>query len=265
MRSFWSDPYLWIHLAGLAVVPVLLELCLLGLAVGVPILPPWLELCLIAAIGVGPILWMQLRRPFFIFSLIAVALKPSALTEDQRRLLTLFRSQRNQVFTVLVALGLLGILTKLYGIAPIAADWVTILNDSRLLGLLLAAIAFLLANLFTQVPVSVLGVLSDSDGVFAHTSPYPTEQVGRDFSLLGLWVNKILPPLIIPPAPTVTPIAAMATPTVSLVTPTVESKELVNQATIESAATAVFSEAQSTETLPATEPTQTPEPDPWIE
>jgi len=27
----------------------------------------------------------------------------------------------------------------------------------------------------------------------------------------------------------------------------------------------VFSEAQSTETLPATEPTQTPEPDPWIE
>lgn len=265
MRSFWSDPYLWIHLAGLAVVPVLLELCLLCLAMGVPILPPWLEICFIAAIGVGPVLWMQLQRPFYIFSLVAVALKPSVLTEDQRRLLTLFKSQRNQILAVATALVILGILNKLYSIAPIATDRVTFLSDSRLLGLLLAAIAFLLANLFTQVPVSVLGVLSHSDQFFARTTPYLTEQIGRDFSLLGLWVNKILPPLINPLTPTITPVAAMVTPAVNLVTPAVEPEELVNEATSEFAATAAFSEAQSGETPPADEPTETTETDPWIE
>ncbi|MFM7449681.1 MAG: low-complexity tail membrane protein [Leptolyngbyaceae cyanobacterium] len=265
MRSFWSDPYLWIHLAGLAVIPALLELCLLGLAIGIPILPPWLELCLIAAIGVGPVLWMQLQKPFFIFSLIAVALKPSALTEDQRRLLTLFKSQRNQILALSTASGLLVILTKLYSIAPIATDRVTFLSDSRLLGLLLAAIAFLLANLFTQVPVSVLGVLFHSDQVFACTTPYLSEQISRDFSLLGLWVNKILPPLVSLPTPGVTPVAAITTPTVNLVKPVVEPEELVNEATNEFAATATFSEAQSGEPPPADEPTETTEPDPWIE
>ena len=76
MRSFWSDPYLWVHLAGLAAVPIFLEICLIGFAVGDPLLPGWLELLLVAAIGSAPILWMQWQRPFYIFSLVGVALQP---------------------------------------------------------------------------------------------------------------------------------------------------------------------------------------------
>jgi len=47
-----SEPILWIHVAGLAVVPIFLELCLLGLAVSDPLLPAWLELFIVAAVGV---------------------------------------------------------------------------------------------------------------------------------------------------------------------------------------------------------------------
>ncbi|HEY9751581.1 MAG TPA: low-complexity tail membrane protein [Coleofasciculaceae cyanobacterium] len=265
MRSFWSDPYLWIHLAGLATLPLLLELCLLGLAMGVPILPPWLEFGIVAAIGVGPVLWMQLQRPFFIFSLVAVALNPSALTDDQRRLLTLFKSQRNQILAVVTSLLSLSVLTKLYSIAPIAADRVPFLSDSRLLGLLLASIAFLLANLFIQVPVSVLGVLSHSDEVFARIPPYLGEEISRDFSLLGLWVNKILPPLSSPLTPAVNSVAAMATPTVNLVTPAAELEKFVNEATIEPGAKTAFSEAQSGEAQSAAGLPETTETDPWLE
>jgi len=53
MRSFWTEPFLWIHLAGIAALPLALELVWLGLAVGDPILPVWLELVLVIATGTG--------------------------------------------------------------------------------------------------------------------------------------------------------------------------------------------------------------------
>ncbi|MCL6435175.1 MAG: low-complexity tail membrane protein [Leptolyngbyaceae cyanobacterium HOT.MB2.61] len=205
MRSFWSDPYLWIHLAGLAAVPIFLELCLLGFAVGDPALPVWLELLLVSVIGIAPILWMQWQRPFYIFSLVAVALKPEQLTDDQRRLLTLFKSQRNQILAGVVSVLLFFVLYQVYQIAPIAAPVVPFPAGWRVLGLLLAGIAFLAANLFAQVPLSVLGVMLHSDSVFAATAPYPLEQIRFSFSLFGLQVTRILPPIVLetPPAPMV--------------------------------------------------------------
>ena len=67
MKPWRCDPYLWVHLAGLATVPLWIGLCLLGLAVGNPTWPG-LELGFIVAVGVLPVLVMQLRRPFYIFS-----------------------------------------------------------------------------------------------------------------------------------------------------------------------------------------------------
>lgn len=197
MRSFWSDPYLWIHLAGLATVPIWLELCLLGLAVGDPALPVWLELALVGGVGVAPIAWMQWQRPFSIFSLVALALKPERLSDDQRKLLTLFKSRRNQVGAIVLATLLLLVLQKLYLLAPIASSLAPFSPDARLLGLGLAAIAFLGANLFVQVPVSVLSVMLTSESDFAATLPYPTEQIRQSFTLLGLPVNQILPPMVV--------------------------------------------------------------------
>ncbi|NJP09429.1 MAG: low-complexity tail membrane protein [Leptolyngbyaceae cyanobacterium RU_5_1] len=201
MRSFWSDPYLWIHLAGLAALPIWLELCVLGLAVGDPVLPVWLELLLISVVGIVPVLRMQWRRPFYIFSLVAVALKPEQLTDDQRRLLTLFKSQRNRVLAIAAALLLFIALRQLYDAAPIAAAAVPFSSSSRWLGLLVAAIAFLGSNLFLQVPVSVLSIMLTSETTFAATPPYATDQIRQDFTLLGLPVHQILPPVIPEPEP----------------------------------------------------------------
>jgi hypothetical protein len=196
MRSYWSDPYLWIHLAGLAAVPLFFEVAAIGFAVGDPILPVWLELFLVSAIGIAPVLWMQWQKPFYIFSLIGVALKPEQLTEGQCRLLTLFKSERNRILAAIVPVVLVLVLYQVYQISAVAAPVAPLPSAWRLLGLLLAAIAFLGCNLFTQVPVSVASVMLHSEGSFASTLPFPLPQIRQSFSLFGLPVNQIVPPLI---------------------------------------------------------------------
>ncbi|MEX0269862.1 low-complexity tail membrane protein [Leptolyngbyaceae cyanobacterium UHCC 1019] len=193
MRSFWSDPYLWIHLAGLAALPIWLELCFLGLAVGDPIFPVWLELAFVAISGIAPILWMQWQRPFYIFSLLAIALKPEKLTLSQRQLLTRFKSPQNRLLAVAVAVSFAIVLRQLYIFAPIGAAAVPFSLESRGLGLLVAAIAFLGCNLFLQVPISVASVMLTSDAAFASTEPYPLEQISQHFTSLGLPVSQLLP------------------------------------------------------------------------
>lgn len=194
MRSFWSEPYLWIHLAGLTAVPICLLLCWLGLTVGEPIWPIWLELFLIAAVGIIPIVGMQLFRPFNIFSILIVAVKPEQLNQEQRKILSWFKIPSQRVLAVLSPIFLAGILWKIYLAAPMGAKFIpAFLAESRLAGLLIAAIAFLLANLFLQVPVSVARVLLVSETAYAATQPYPVEKINQDFTTPGLQVNKILP------------------------------------------------------------------------
>jgi hypothetical protein len=195
MRSFWSDPYLWVHLAGIATVPIWLELCMLGLAAGDPVLPVVLEWLLVGVVGIVPIVWMQWQRPFCIFCLIVLALKPQNLTEEQRRLLPVFRSQETRLLAVATGLVMAWVLWQLFGWAPLATDVAEIVPGGRLGGLLLAAFAFFFANLFLQVPVSVCRVLLVTDAQLATVQPYPVDRVRQDFLLLGLPVNQIIPPL----------------------------------------------------------------------
>ena len=193
MRSFWFDPYLWIHLAGLAALPIFLEICLVGFAIGDPLLPVWLEVLLVAVAGIVPIVWMQWQRPFYIFSVMAVAVKPEQLTDDQRRLLVLFKSQRNRVLGAVVPVFLVFLLWKIYAIAPIAAPVVSFLPRWRFLGLLLSAGAFFASNLFMQVPISVASVMLTTESAFAATPPHLLETIRRSFTLVGLRVNRFLP------------------------------------------------------------------------
>lgn len=243
MRVVWSDPYVWLHLAGIATVPILLIICFVGLAVGDPILPVWLEFFLVAGFGVAPILWMQWQRPFCIFSVVALALAPANISDPRRRMLRFFRTSVNQVLAIAVSIGLTLLLWQLYRFAPIAADVAPF--SSRWLGLGMAAIAFLGVNLFTQVPVSVLRLLTVSDKQLAAQVPYPPERIPLDFVLFGIRLRHILPEppvrtLPTPPAPPPTP-AAEAPPE-----PASES-----------------SEAEVDEPVPATETTP-PEEEPAI-
>lgn len=195
MRSFWSEPYLWVHAAGVAVLPIFLELCLLGFAVGDPILPAGVEVGLVAVTGIAPLLWMQLFRPFYIFSLVVFVLKPEKLTVDQRRILTLFKMQESRVLAAVTPVFLVGVLWQLYRVSPVAASVAPLPATWRVAGLLLAAIAFIACNLFLQVPVSVARILLLSETEFAATEPFPTDKISQSFTLSGIKVNQILPPV----------------------------------------------------------------------
>jgi hypothetical protein len=224
MVSFRSDPYFWIHLAGVAAVPLFLELTWVGLSVGDPLFSGGLELVLVAAIALLPILWMQLTRPFYIFSLLFIAIAPQYLTEDQRRILSLFLRTRNRWLALLVPIGLVTILWNLYLWAPVASGIAAYLPQWHLLGLAIAVGGFFGANLFLQVPVSVLAVLLTPETTFATTSPVPLDQLPRTFTIPGLKVKQILPPQTIGiPSASPQPIAQPISPPIDS---PVESVEL---------------------------------------
>ncbi|WOD37634.1 low-complexity tail membrane protein [Nodosilinea sp. E11] len=198
MKPWRCDPYLWVHLAGLATVPLWIDLCLMGLAVGNPTLPG-LELGFMVLLGVLPVLSMQLRRPFYIFSLPGLALRPSVLQADQRRLLSQFRQWRVRWGALVVPIPLVWVLVKLYPLAFLARDLTPFGDWGRVGGVAIAALSFFMANLFLQVPVAVLQVLATPDRNLQKVLPYPTDKIAADFSWLGLSVGQILP-VIAPPA-----------------------------------------------------------------
>lgn len=196
MTSFRSEPILWIHLAGLATLPVFLILCLFFLSVGEPFLPVWMELFLVAAIGIVPLLWMQLRRPFYIFALLGIALKPENLTERQRKILYLINTKLNRMLAVVAAVLSAWTLWYLYQIAPLVANTAKFLPQWRSIGLLFAGLAFLASNLFLQIPVSLMRVLVTNDTEFAAIEPLSLEKIKQDFTILGVRVNQMLPRLL---------------------------------------------------------------------
>jgi len=183
-----SEPYLWLHLAGIAAVPLCLVLCLAGWRASVG-LPAWLVLLLVALAGIGPVVWMQWQRPFCIFSLVVLAVKPEQLSENQRRILAQFKAPIGKITTAVVVGLALVILWQLSqwapGVRPVQ------FAGGSLGGLLVAMVSFLLANLFLQVPASVLPVLLTPDSKLM--PPYPTAKISQDFTVIGLRVKQILP------------------------------------------------------------------------
>ncbi|WP_017299327.1 low-complexity tail membrane protein [Nodosilinea nodulosa] len=194
MAPWRYDPYLWVHLAGLATVPLWIDLCLLGLAVGNPALPG-LELGVVIVLGALPVLTMQLLRPFYIFSLPGIALRPACLSDDQRLQLSQFRRWRVRLGALLVPLPLVWVLIKLYPLAFLARDVTPFSGWGRLGGVAIAALGFFLANLFLQVPVAVLQVMATPDRRMVAVQPYPVEAIAANFSWLGLSVSWLLPSL----------------------------------------------------------------------
>jgi len=186
---------LWIHLSGAAALPIFLGLCLLGLAVGSPLLPVWLEMFLVGVAGIFPVLWMQWFRPFYIFSILVVAVKPQNLTSLQHRILTRFKTKLNKGLALLVPVLLAVILWQLYRFAPLAASVAPFPSSWRWAGLLLAASAFLASNLFLQVSTSVMGVLLTPESEFAATKPYVLEKILQDFTIAPWQVDRLLPAL----------------------------------------------------------------------
>lgn len=162
---------------------------------GSPLLPVWLEMFLVAVAGIVPVLWMQWFRPFYIFSILVVAVKPQNLTSLQQRILTRFKTKLNQGIALFVAVLLTVILWQLYRLAPLAASVAPFPPSWRWAGLLLAASAFLASNLFLQVSASVMAVLLTSESEFAATKPHVLEKIRQDFTIAPWQVDRLLPAL----------------------------------------------------------------------
>lgn len=188
-----AEPFLWIHLAGLATAPLWAALFLFAIANPDPFLPASFTAILAGLIGIGSILWMQLRRPFYIFSLAVLTIKPEALQEGQRKLLRWFLSSLNRILAITTAIGLALILLQLYRWLPIVQLQNPLAALDPFPAFLLAIGTVLALNLFVQVPVSVAPLLWLSEDAIANTEPLAPGQVAQQFTILGLPLKGLLP------------------------------------------------------------------------
>lgn len=209
MTSFRLDPYLWLHLAGLAAVPLWLFVAWLGIAAGYPIAPTLVEIILLVSVGIVPILWMQWQRPFSPFCLLLLSLQPSQLSLEQRKILQRLQGNRTRILAGLGVVPMIWVIGQLYTLAPLAQGATPIPN--HFLGLGVAAIALLAANLFWQVPLSVVGILLTGQSQFDATEPYPVAEISPAFTSPGFPVQTLLP--VVPSAkPPVSAPAAVDSP-----------------------------------------------------
>jgi hypothetical protein len=191
MTTFRAEPFLWLHLAGIAGVPLALLMTACGLAISTPFTPYSLEIGCLVAIAWLPIMAMQWFRPFEIFSLLIVSIRPSSLTTSQRQILTLFKQPRQRWVALLGGILSLGLFWIIYIYSPVAYSLVVNLPQIRVLGLVIAAIAYLIANLFLQVSLSVLGVLLTSQANYELQSPIDPESISQSFTVPGVKLRQI--------------------------------------------------------------------------
>ena len=183
-----SEPFLWIHLGGIVVFPLMCFVTSIGLGIGNRY-SYLIEIPLLVAIAILPVLLMQLYRPFNIFSLLLFSLQPESLTEDRRRILTLFKTQQQKLVSCITAVFMLLSLGLLYHFAPLTVDLSSALPQNRLFGLALAIVSFFGSNLFLQVPLSALQVLLSNKK--ASIDPYSPTEVNREFTVPGIKLSHI--------------------------------------------------------------------------
>lgn len=191
ISSLRSEPFLWIHLAGIVMVPILLGIAILALSIGDSYYFA-LELLLLGTVGIVPILLMQWSRPFDIFSILFLSIKPECLTDEQRIILALFKTFTQKLIAGMAALLMLMILWLIYSLSPLAMGLVNFLPQWRILGLTIAAVSFWGSNLFLQIPLSVLRVLLMKQSQIERLTPYPIENIEADFTVPGIQVSQIL-------------------------------------------------------------------------
>jgi hypothetical protein len=187
-----QNRYLWVHFAALAAVPLLLDICWAGLAsAGSTFNYPSagsLQFWAIALLGIAPTLWMQLSKPFYLFSLPPVALRPTELTEEQRRCLQLLKSLQVKIIAGITAGFSVWLLWQVYARSPQAAPLM-----SPTAGLVSAAVAFFFACAILQISVSAGRSLFVGPDTLKRVVPVEVSAIATEFLILGIRVNKLLP------------------------------------------------------------------------
>ena len=190
-KDLRSEPFLWIHLLGIAVFPTFIGVTILGLSIGDSYSVIG-ELLLLAAVTVLPILLMQLKRPFDIHSVVLLSLKPDCLSDRQKVILSLFKTFKHKLYSTIAAVFMILLLWLLYSLSPLAVGLSDLVPQQRILGLGIAAVGFFASNLFLQVPLSASLVLLTKQAQLSRISPYPLEKIEQDFTIPGIKISKIL-------------------------------------------------------------------------
>ena len=190
VKRLRSEPFLWIHLSGIVLFPVCLGLSAIGLGIGDGY--PLLELTLLMLTCVIPVLLMQLIKPFDIFSVLFLSLKPESLSEEQRAILSLFKTFPQQLLSAIAAAIMVIVLWLIYRLSPLTVGLIGFLPQTRIIGLAIAGIAFFASNLFLQIPLSVLLVLNTKQTKLNQLESYSVDKIKPDFTVPGIKVSKIL-------------------------------------------------------------------------
>ncbi|MBD2176104.1 low-complexity tail membrane protein [Pseudanabaena sp. FACHB-1998] len=185
-----NHPFIWGNIALTAGVPWLLAWSMAGLAVGDPVFPTWLEILLLGfpAIALGA--WLQWQQPFSPFSLWFIAKSSADLSENERRVLTLIKQQRNGWhvtgwLAIAIALVMSAIFCKIYIAAPLAQAIAPFPAGLRLFGILWAEVCFLLSNILLQSGVSALRIKLTAASELSNLQPFPVEKIKNSFTTIG--------------------------------------------------------------------------------
>lgn len=191
MQKLRAEPFLWIHIAGIVVFPLWMALTVIGLATGAPLLPVWLEQLILLTLGIGLVARMQIRRPFYLFSVLAVSLPPEQLSPQRCRILSGFQSWTYRLVPLLVILVMILLGEWLYDIAPLFHS-LSFLPENRVVGLGVAILGFWGANLFIQIPAAAAWALSSDQHRLDQYSPVDPETVESQFTVVGRrWSNLL--------------------------------------------------------------------------
>ena len=94
------DPYLWLHLVGLATLPLTTALVAIALVWGIPLPFSNTELILIVLLGGLPVWIVQIWRPWQPFGFLCFQIPPERMDERQKRILRLIQSNRQPLLNV---------------------------------------------------------------------------------------------------------------------------------------------------------------------
>ena len=192
MNNFKLEPFLWLHLAGLAIIPLTLEGVWLALSIANPFSWWWLDFLIVAILGILPIILITKKRPFNPFSLLIFSIYPNLLSLEQRQILTLLKNQKKTIINIVSSTVILIILWQLYRFTPVAHLVTINFPQNRFLAIIIASFLLLITNFLLQVGLNSLRILITSQDKLTNIEPYPVERIYVDFINSPIRVKKIL-------------------------------------------------------------------------
>jgi hypothetical protein len=189
------DPYLWLHVTGLALLPLSLALVAIALAWGTPLPFAVGELVLVVLLGGVPVWALQILRPWNPFSFLFFQIPPERMDERQKQILRLIQGTRKPLLNILGAVVMVVLLWQIAHYAPLASSVSAGFWQWRVIGLVLAIAGFLLSNILLQIPLTLLPTLLLSEKTVSEIEPHPNVSIRRDFACWGIPMGQLFPSL----------------------------------------------------------------------